>query len=100
MHDSFVICLMQITWTDGSGAAIVDIVKESTDPMAADSRRFTTTSVLKFVPKMEHHDTYIWCQAYNSAIDKKLQTKIHLHVKFAPKVSARTDRQRIHNIIS
>lgn len=82
---------VQITWTDGTGAPIGDVVKTNYEVMAADNRRITTRSVLKFVPKMEHHNTSIWCQAHNSAIDKKLQTKIHLHVKFAPKVSALAD---------
>jgi len=64
-----------ITWTDGTGAPIVDVVKTYIEVMAADSKRFTTRSVLKFVPKMEHHNTSIWCQAHNSAIDKKYKRK-------------------------
>ncbi|KAL4154272.1 hypothetical protein QTP88_002096 [Uroleucon formosanum] len=77
----------EITWTDGSGTVIEEGIKTSFETMAAESKRFITKSVLRLIPKMEHHNTSIWCQAHNSAIDKKLQTKIHLNVKFAPKIS-------------
>uniref|UniRef100_A0A2H8TWA9 Irregular chiasm C-roughest protein n=1 Tax=Melanaphis sacchari TaxID=742174 RepID=A0A2H8TWA9_9HEMI len=77
----------EITWTDGSGNAIEDDIETSINPMATENKRFTTKSILKIVPKMEHHNTSIWCQAHNSAVDKKLQTKIHLYVKFAPKIT-------------
>lgn len=77
----------EITWTDGSGTAIAEGFETYVEAMEAESKRFTTKSILKIVPKMEHHNTSIWCQAHNSAVDKKLQTKIHLYVKFAPKIS-------------
>ncbi|XP_029346962.1 irregular chiasm C-roughest protein [Acyrthosiphon pisum] len=77
----------EITWTDGYGKVIEDGTETSIEAMAAESKRFTTKSVLRFIPKMEHHNTSISCHAHNSAIDKKLQTKIHLNVKFAPKIT-------------
>ena len=86
---------VQITWTDGYGKVIEDGTETSIEAMAAESKRFTTKSVLRFIPKMEHHNTSISCHAHNSAIDKKLQTKIHLNVKFAPKVSTPPNRMFI-----
>jgi len=77
----------EITWIDGSGNEIVNGIKTYIEVMAIDNRRSTTRSILKFIPKMEHHNTSIWCQARNSAVNKKLQTKIHLHVRFSPKIS-------------
>lgn len=93
LNYSFIVCFaVQITWTDGSGTAIAEGFETYVEAMEAESKRFTTKSILKIVPKMEHHNTSIWCQAHNSAVDKKLQTKIHLYVKFAPKVSTWPNR--------
>lgn len=83
--------MLQITWTDHSGNVFDSyMVKSYTEPLPSDNRRFITRSVLKFVPKMDYHNKSIWCQAYNSAVDKKLQTKIRMNVNFAPKVSRTT----------
>ncbi|XP_050530671.1 irregular chiasm C-roughest protein [Daktulosphaira vitifoliae] len=77
----------EITWTDGTGIPLAEGVKSYISTMAADNRRFSTRSVLKMIPRKEYHNTSVWCQAQSTASDNKLRTKIHLHIKYAPKVT-------------
>ncbi|XP_050438792.1 irregular chiasm C-roughest protein-like isoform X2 [Adelges cooleyi] len=74
-----------ISWTDGTGIAFTEGISTSSTTMAIDNRRFVTRSILKFLPKKEYHNTSIWCQALSIAIENRLRTKIHMHIKFAPK---------------
>lgn len=55
-------------------------------PMA-DKKRFEAKSILKLVPKMEHHNTTITCQAQNTADRTEKIAKLKLEVKYAPKVT-------------
>lgn len=87
-NDCIALCFFQITWTDGTGMPLMDGVRTYISTMAVDNRRFSTRSVLKLTPKKEYHNTSVWCQAQSKASgDNKLRTKIHVHVRYAPKVS-------------
>lgn len=50
------------------------------------TKRFTAKSILKLIPKKEHHNTTFTCQAQNTADRTYKSAKLRLEVKFAPKV--------------
>lgn len=52
-----------------------------------DNKRFEARSILKLIPKREHHNTTIACQALNSADRQEKTAKLKLTVKYAPKVT-------------
>lgn len=52
-----------------------------------DKKRFEVKSILKFVPKKEHHNTTITCQAQNTADRTEKVAKLKLEVKYPPKVT-------------
>jgi Immunoglobulin I-set domain/Immunoglobulin domain/CD80-like C2-set immunoglobulin domain len=52
-----------------------------------DSKRYEARSILKLIPKREHHNTTITCQALNSADRQEKTAKLKLTVKYAPKVT-------------
>lgn len=52
-----------------------------------DNKRYEARSILKLIPKREHHNTTITCQALNSADRQEKTAKLRLTVKFAPKVT-------------
>lgn len=78
--------LLQITWIDGMGNVLTSGVEYMKKPMA-DKKRFEVKSILKLVPKMEHHNTTITCQAQNTADRTEKVAKLKLEVKYAPKVT-------------
>lgn len=51
------------------------------------SKLYEARSVLKFMPKKEHHNTTFTCQAQNTADRTYKSARISLEVKFAPKVT-------------
>lgn len=55
-------------------------------PMS-DKKRFEAKSILKLIPKTEHHNTTITCQAQNTADRTEKVARLKLEVKFAPKVT-------------
>lgn len=63
--------------TDGT-----DYMKEP----IGDARRYTAKSILKIMPKKEHHNTTFTCQAQNTADRNYRSAKLRLEVKYAPKV--------------
>lgn len=52
-----------------------------------DNKRYEARSILKLIPKREHHNTTITCQALNNADRQEKTAKLKLTVKYAPKVS-------------
>jgi hypothetical protein len=52
-----------------------------------DKKRFEARSILKLIPKREHHNTTITCQALNSADRQEKTAILKLTVKYAPKVT-------------
>jgi hypothetical protein len=54
--------------------------------LMADNKRYDARSILKLIPKREHHNTTITCQALNSADRQEKTAKLRLTVKYAPKV--------------
>lgn len=54
--------------------------------LMADEKRFEAKSILRLVPKKEHHNTTITCQAQNTADRTEKVAKLKLEVKYAPKV--------------
>lgn len=52
----------------------------------ADNKRYEARSILKLIPKREHHNTTITCQALNSADRQEKTAVLKLTVKYAPKV--------------
>lgn len=76
---------MQITWIDGMGNVLTSGVEYIKKPMA-DKKRFEARSILKLIPKSDHHNTTITCQAQNTADRTEKTAKLKLEVKFAPKV--------------
>lgn len=77
---------LQITWIDGMGNVLTSGVEYMKKPMA-DNKRFEAKSILKLIPKMEHHNTTITCQAQNTADRTEKIAKLKLEVKYAPKVT-------------
>lgn len=77
---------LQITWIDGNGNVLTTGVEYIKKPMA-DKKRFEAKSILKLIPKMEHHNTTITCQAQNTADRTEKIARLKLEVKFAPKVT-------------
>lgn len=76
----------EITWIDGLGNVITKEITYSKVPIE-NSKRFKATSILRFTPKKEHHNTTFTCQAQNTADRSYKSAKFRLEVKFAPKVS-------------
>ncbi|XP_030386564.1 irregular chiasm C-roughest protein [Scaptodrosophila lebanonensis] len=76
----------EITWIDGLGNVLTKGIEYVKEPLA-DSRRVTAKSILKLVPKKEHHNTTFTCQAQNTADRTYRSAKLLLEVKYAPKVS-------------
>lgn len=67
------------------GNVLTSGVEYIKSPMA-DKKRFMAKSILKLVPKMEHHNTTITCQAQNTADRTEKVARLMLEVKYAPKV--------------
>ncbi len=76
----------EITWIDGLGNVLTKGIHYYKEPIK-DSKLFVAKSILKFIPKKEHHNTSFTCQAQNTADRTYKSTKFRLEVKFAPKVS-------------
>jgi len=88
----------QITWLDGQGNVITSGIETVTEPLA-DGKRVTAKSILRLIPKKEHHDQNLTCQAQNTADRNHRSARLRLDVKFAPKVSVRViypEERRIH----
>lgn len=51
-----------------------------------DKRKYNSRSILKLIPKKEHHNTTFVCQAQNQAERTYRSAKLRLQVKYAPKV--------------
>jgi CD80-like C2-set immunoglobulin domain len=65
----------------------------------SDGKRVTVRSILRLIPKKEHHDQNLTCQAQNPAERNHKSARLRLDVKFAPKVSVRViypEDRRIH----
>ncbi|XP_018796592.1 PREDICTED: irregular chiasm C-roughest protein [Bactrocera latifrons] len=75
----------EITWIDGLGNVLTKGIEYVKEPLS-DSRRITAKSILKLVPKKEHHNTTFTCQAQNTADRTYRAAKILIEVKYAPKV--------------
>lgn len=75
----------EITWLDGFGNVIHDNIEYTTVPLS-DLRRHTAKSVLRFIPKREHHNTNFTCQAQNTADRNYRSARIRVDVRYAPKV--------------
>lgn len=71
--------ILQITWIDGDGNVITDNIDYSTQ-LLPDMRRSTAKSILKLIPKMEHHNKNFTCQAQNTADRTYRSAKIKLEV--------------------
>lgn len=84
--EKFLFYLLQITWIDGVGNVLTSGVEYRKELMP-DNKRFEARSILKLIPKREHHNTTITCQALNSADRQEKTAKLRLTVKFAPKVT-------------
>lgn len=67
------------------GNVLVNGVEHLKRPMA-DNKRFEVRSILRLVPKQEHHNTTITCQAQNTADRTEKVAKLKLEVKYPPKV--------------
>ncbi|XP_052562384.1 irregular chiasm C-roughest protein-like isoform X1 [Culex pipiens pallens] len=75
----------EITWIDGLGNVLTDGIEYMKEALP-DARRFTAKSILKLIPKKEHHNTTFTCQAQNTADRTYRSVKLKLEVKYAPKV--------------
>lgn len=75
----------EITWIDGLGNVMKDGIEYLHQRMEH-SKLFEARSILKFIPKKEHHNTTIICQAQNTADRTYKSARLKLEVKFAPKV--------------
>jgi hypothetical protein len=76
----------EITWIDGFGNVMKDGIEYFHQQME-NSKLFEARSILKFIPKKEHHNTTITCQAQNTADRTYKSARLKLEVKFAPKVT-------------
>ncbi|XP_066905947.1 irregular chiasm C-roughest protein [Halyomorpha halys] len=76
----------EITWIDGLGNVLKDNIENIVDSMP-DKRRYNSRSILKLIPKKEHHNTTFVCQAQNQAERTYRSAKLRLQVKYAPKVT-------------
>lgn len=76
----------EITWIDGFGNVIKDGIENFSQQME-NSKLFEARSILKFVPKKEHHNSTMTCQAQNTADRTYKSARLKFEVKFAPKVS-------------
>lgn len=70
---------LQITWIDGLGNVLTKGIEYVKEPLS-DSRRITAKSILKLVPKKEHHNTTFTCQAQNTADRTYRAAKILIEV--------------------
>lgn len=70
----------QITWIDGLGNVLSKGIEYVKEPLS-DSRRITAKSILKLVPKKEHHNTTFTCQAQNTADRTYRAAKILIEVR-------------------
>lgn len=77
--------LFQITWVDGKGNLLREGIEYIVEPLL-DQKTFTARSILKLIPKMEHHNTTFTCQAQNLADKTYHSARLRLEVKFVPKV--------------
>ncbi|KAG5684445.1 hypothetical protein PVAND_013679 [Polypedilum vanderplanki] len=76
----------EITWIDGNGNVLTSGIEYMKNLMT-DNKRYEARSILKLIPKREHHNTTITCQALNSADRQEKTAKLKLIVKYAPKVT-------------
>ncbi|XP_055586391.1 irregular chiasm C-roughest protein-like [Uranotaenia lowii] len=76
----------EITWIDGLGNVLMDGIEYMKESLP-DARRFTAKSILKLIPKREHHNTTLTCQAQNTADRTERSVHLKLEVKYAPKVT-------------
>ncbi|CAB3371539.1 Hypothetical predicted protein [Cloeon dipterum] len=78
----------EITWLDGQGNVITSGIETVVEPLPGD-KRVTAKSILKLIPKKEHHGQNLTCQAQNTADRNHRSARLRLDVKFAPKVSVK-----------
>ncbi|CRK89536.1 CLUMA_CG003280, isoform A [Clunio marinus] len=76
----------EIIWIDGFGNVIKEGIEYLHQQME-NSKLFEARSILKFIPKKDHHNTTITCQAQNTADRTYKSARLKLEVKFAPKVT-------------
>lgn len=76
----------EITWIDGFGNVIKDGIEYFHQQME-NSKLFEARSILRFVPKKEHHNSTMTCQAQNTADRTYKSARLKFEVKFAPKVT-------------
>ncbi|KAF7996877.1 hypothetical protein HCN44_002523 [Aphidius gifuensis] len=75
-----------ITWIDGLGNVLHSGIETSIDKIE-DGPLFTVRSVLKVMPRKEHHNTTFTCQSQNAADRTPQNAKLRVEVRYAPKVS-------------
>lgn len=85
IENNFLFMNLQITWIDGAGNVLTNGVEHYKNLMA-DKKRYEVRSILRLVPKKEHHNTTITCQAQNTADRTEKVAKLKLEVKYPPKV--------------
>ncbi|XP_059484778.1 irregular chiasm C-roughest protein-like [Neocloeon triangulifer] len=88
----------EITWLDGQGNVITSGIETVTEPLP-DGKRVTAKSILKLIPKKEHHGQNLTCQAQNTADRNHRSARLRLDVKFAPKVSVRVTHPEDRRIV-
>lgn len=76
----------EITWIDGLGNVLKDNIENIVED-TPDRKKYNSRSILKLIPKKEHHNTTFVCQAQNQAERTYRSAKLKLQVKYAPKVT-------------
>lgn len=72
--------LLQITWIDGLGNVLHSGIETSTEKYE-DGPLFTVKSVLKVMPRKEHHNTTFTCQSQNAADRTPHNAKLRVEVR-------------------
>lgn len=70
----------------------VEVFKE----VLPDGKRTNVKSILKLLPKKEHHNKNITCQAQNAAERYPRSATLHMEVKYAPKVTVTLEQDSIN----